>query len=115
MGSINFAAPFQLLKPGGAAATQYPQQYDMLGALAQIVPVRFDGLERVMHCEARWPARGSARMAFGTGAETGGRQLSRTDAATPRSGDAVRVRAIINKVRAPDASEALAERAFLRD
>jgi len=34
MGSINFAAPFQLL------ATQYPQPYGILGALAQMQPMQ---------------------------------------------------------------------------
>jgi hypothetical protein len=33
MGSINFAAPFQLL------AAQYPQPYGLLGALAQMQPM----------------------------------------------------------------------------
>jgi hypothetical protein len=39
MGSINFASPFQLLNAFGAAATQYPQPYGLLGALAQIEPL----------------------------------------------------------------------------
>jgi hypothetical protein len=39
MGSINFAAPFQLLRPSGAARTQSPQPYGLLGALAQMQPL----------------------------------------------------------------------------
>jgi hypothetical protein len=38
MGSINFAVPFQLLSAAGAAQTQYPQPYNILGALAQMQP-----------------------------------------------------------------------------
>jgi hypothetical protein len=39
MGSVNFAAPFQFLRSIGGAATQYPQPYDILGALAQMQPM----------------------------------------------------------------------------
>jgi hypothetical protein len=39
MGSINFASPFQLQSASGAAATQYPQPYDLLGALARMQPM----------------------------------------------------------------------------
>jgi long-chain acyl-CoA synthetase len=32
---------------------------------APVVPIRIEGLERVMHREAHWPSRGPARIAFG--------------------------------------------------
>jgi hypothetical protein len=38
MDSINFGAPFQLLRPSGAEATPYALPYDILGALAQMQP-----------------------------------------------------------------------------